>query len=123
MPYMRHVHANLMCAPGLELQCELCISPISLHNFIMRHGSPPAGHHSHFLAVDRMPAYRRRNRTAFVFDVADYNSSVPPLQCAGCKLAGERLMRFIGFGNTKKSGGVTVNAMHYSRPLHASNTR
>ena len=104
MPYMRHVHANLMCARSRAAVRKLCISPISLHNFIMRHGSArPPRRTAIFLRSTGCRPTGAETATAFVFDVADYNSSVPPLQCAGCKLAGERLMRFIGFGNTKKS--------------------
>lgn len=63
MAQMRHVDANLMRTPGLQLDCEQAMASIARQDRIIADRVPTASHHGHRCSSRRMSAYWRIDTT------------------------------------------------------------
>ena len=102
MTDMRHMHADLVRAPGREFALDKRCAGKALKNPIAGQRLAPTRHNRHFCPLDRMPADRRIHLAA-ERGIAMHESKVVTLHGARLELTDEIGLRFKCFGNHQQA--------------------
>ena len=124
MSYMRHMHANLMCAAGFQTAFDQCRAFQLLYHTKMGDGMPAFafGKHGHFLPVGRGPSNLCAYGASGWGRVADHDRQITAINVMCGKQLRQPFMRSIGFCDDQQTGCVTINAVDNAGALHASDT-
>ena len=119
---VRHVHADLMRAPGLQLQAHVRMRAEALEHAVVRDGLAAIFANRHAHAIDRMSADRRVDHAAAGHH-ARADRFVFTLDLARFDGAHQRGMRCERASDDHQSAGVLVEPMHDARPRHLRELR
>ena len=122
MTDMRHMHADLVRAPGREFALDKRCASKALKNPITGQRLAPTRHNRHFCPLDRMPANRRIHLAAERW-IAMHESKVVTLHGARLELTDEIGLRFKCFGNHQQATRILVETMHDPRPRQLPENR
>ena len=126
MAKRRHVHANLVSAPGFYLhfeQGELAVGRIDFsRDRIVRNGVAAAeAARRHTSALLRVAADGVLNGAALTFGPAMNERDISLVHLAPAELFGQLPVRLIVLGNDHQSAGGAIEAMHNSGAQFAAN--
>jgi outer membrane protein assembly factor BamD len=112
---MRHVHPDLMGAPGFQLHPHQSVCTEAFLDTVVRQRLLAARHHGHALAIDRMPADGRID-TATRGKHRLHDGQVFPLYQAGLQGVDQGLVRNQVARHHHQTAGRLVQPVDYPRP-------
>ncbi len=110
------MNANLMCAPGVEIRFQKCVTG-------QAHADAPVGARgttfapacSHTDTAMQVAGNRQLDAACVVFQPAVEKRNIGLADLAVAKLIGESAMNFVISRDQQRAGGFTVEAMHNPR--------
>ena len=122
MAKMFEVHADLVCAAGVQRAFDERASGEFLQNAVVGAGGAAAfaGEHGHFFAMDRMASDRAFDDAAFLAELAGRNREIDFRDFASGELPRECAVGDIVFGGDETAARFLIQPMHDAGPLFAA---
>ena len=122
MPDARHVHADLVRAPGLKPDIEQRKAVKAFGNGIVRDGGAPVRDDRHLLAVARISADRAVDRAVRIPEIAAGDRLVFTVDAVLLQAVRKHRVRKVVFRHDEQSARVLVDAVHDAGAAFAADT-